>query len=290
MRSSQSSSDSTSSSFEQFGETLNRLDQISKSVSNSTGLTQTQVARIALGATGRLGLSTPVLSAQGSTNADKSYASGLSKTEQKALASLTSEQLSDFKQFGDRASQDTGFVRTIASDAREANDLTARLSSTLARSERADASLSERSTYSERISAAYERGDAISIDIAQDPHNLEMFRRYAEHYGGNSASARVLMESELARNAPKPHRVFSDGTAVPTSFSEVADKHRQNGDTKTLSPDFDGRHFENKQEISQNNGRTQPASQNHAQSDVRSTTHAARDRIRATASSDLEPI
>lgn len=59
LRSSRSSSGSTSSSFEQFGETLNRLDQISRSVSDTTGLTQAQVARIALGASGRLGVNTP---------------------------------------------------------------------------------------------------------------------------------------------------------------------------------------------------------------------------------------
>ena len=99
-------------------------------------------------------------------------------------------------------------MTVVASDAREGQDLAARLATSTARSERADASLSERSAFAERVSTAYERGETISIDIAQDPHNLAMFTRYAEQYGGNSASARILMEAELARQSLRPNRVF----------------------------------------------------------------------------------
>lgn len=120
----------------------------------------------------RLGVNTPLFGLQGNATAEKAYASGLSKAEQQALASMTSEQLAEFKQFGDRASQDRSFMNVIASDAREAQDLASRLSSTATRSERADASLAERSAFAERVSTAYERGETISIDIAQDPHNL----------------------------------------------------------------------------------------------------------------------
>lgn len=186
LRSSRSSTGSTSSSFEQYGETLNRLDQISKSVADSTGLTQSQVARIALGASGHLGVHTPIAGLSGNATADKNYASSLSAEERKVIGSMTSEQLAEFKQFGDRASRDRSFMNVIASDAREAQDLSARLSSTAARSERADASFAERSAFAERVSTAYERGEIISIDIAQDPHNLAMFTRYAEQYGGKA--------------------------------------------------------------------------------------------------------
>jgi conjugal transfer mating pair stabilization protein TraG len=65
LQSSRSSSGSTSSSFEQFGETLNRLDQISKNVADTTGLTQAQVARIAIGASGHLGVNGPFVGLQG---------------------------------------------------------------------------------------------------------------------------------------------------------------------------------------------------------------------------------
>jgi conjugal transfer mating pair stabilization protein TraG len=48
LRSTRNTTGSTSSSFEQLGQTLNRLDQITKSVADSTGLSQSQVARIAI--------------------------------------------------------------------------------------------------------------------------------------------------------------------------------------------------------------------------------------------------
>ena len=250
VRSSRSSSGSTSSSFEQMGETLNRLDQISKSVADSTGLSQSQVASIAFGAAGHLGLNAGAVGGRLNASADKSYLSGLSAQEQKVLGSMSSEQLADFKQFGDRVSRDASFMSMIANDSREAHDMTARLASTHARSERAEASLADRTAFAERVSAAHEKGEAISIDIAQDPHNLEMFMRYAEQYGGSSAAAHTLMESELARQSLRPNRVFSDGTALPASFGDIREQHvHQQGDA-ALMPDIAGLHQSNREQTS----------------------------------------
>src|SRR5918996_2252595 len=55
---SRSSTGTSSSSFEQLGDNLSRLDQITKGVSDRTGLTQAQVAQIAFGASGHVGFST----------------------------------------------------------------------------------------------------------------------------------------------------------------------------------------------------------------------------------------
>ena len=250
VRSSRSSSGSTSSSFEQMGETLNRLDQISKSVADSTGLSQSQVASIAFGAAGHLGLNAGAVGGRLNASADKSYLSGLSAQEQKVLGRMSSEQLAEFKQFGDRVSRDASFMSMIANDSREAHDMTGRLASTHARSERAEASLADRTAFAERVSAAHEKGEAISIDIAQDPHNLEMFMRYAEQYGGSSAAAHTLMESELARQSLRPNRVFSDGTALPASFGDIREQHvHQQGDA-ALMPDIAGLHQSNRQQTS----------------------------------------
>ena len=238
LQSSRSSVGTTSSSFEQFGETLNRLDQISKSVADSTGLSQSQVAQIAFGASGRLGLTTPIGGAQVQATAGKSYLSGLSANQQKVLNSLSQEQIAEFKQFGDRVSRDTSFINAIATDSREARDISSRLSSTTSRAERADASYSERTALAERLSSAQERGEAISIDIAQDPHNLSMFMRYAEQYGGTSAAAFTLLDSELARQGLRPNRTFSDGTAMPTSFSDLGTQHRRESADPGLNPDM----------------------------------------------------
>ena len=246
LRSSRTSSGLTSSSFEQIGESLNRLDQISKSVANTTGLSQSQVANIAFGAAGHLGLggrAGPVSAGlEADARAQKSYLSGLTAQEQKVLGSMTSEQLSEFKQFGDRVSRDTSLISLFASDSREAREMASRLSSTVARSSRADATLSERTAFAERVSAAHESGETISIDLAQDPHNIEMFMRYAEQYGGNSAAAHSLMSAELARRSLVPNRQFTDGAALPVSFGEIRGEHqRQRGDPE-LGPDVTGVH------------------------------------------------
>lgn len=227
VRSNRSSSGTSSSSFEQAGESLNRLDQIAKNISERTGVSQSQVASIAFGANGSLGLSTSVASARATTSAGKNYQSGILTDEQKVLGAMTSEQVAEFKQFGDRLSRDASLISAISSDARESRELSSRLSAAATQSERAEASLSERQAMAEKLSSARERGETLSIDIAQDPHNLAMFMRYAEQYGGDSAAAHMLMESELARQALRPTRTFSDGSAMPSSFDDIRQRHEQ---------------------------------------------------------------
>ncbi len=58
VQSARSSSGTTSSGFEEWGESLSKLDQITKNVSQTTGLSQSQVANIAFGAAANIGLST----------------------------------------------------------------------------------------------------------------------------------------------------------------------------------------------------------------------------------------
>ena len=257
LRSSRESTGSTSSSFEQWGETLNRLDQITKSIANATGLSQAQVARIALGASAHLGLSTPFAGVQGNASADKSYSSSLSAEERKVIGSMTNEQIAEFKQFGDRVSRDKSFATLIASDARDIRDMSSRLAATTSRSERADANLAERTTFAERVATAYERGEVLSIDIAQDPYNLSMFTRYAEQYGGTSSAARTMMEAELARQSPKPNRVFSDATGIPSSFEEVRTRHNEAAVDPALERNVSTPHEQNQNKVMQFEGAVQ---------------------------------
>lgn len=249
MRSTRSSTGSTTSSFEQTGETLNRLDQITQSVSDTTGLSQSQVASIAFGAAGHLGFSSPIAGARANATVNRDYLSGLSAQDQKVLASMSSEQLAEFRQFGDRVSRDTSFASLVASDAREAREISSRLSSTASRSERAEASLSERTALADRISSAYERGESISIDMAQDPYNLQMFMRYAEQYGGTSASAQALMAAELARQSLRP-TIRPDGTSLPTSFDEVRERSKYDRAVTSPASDVDARHGANDKQVS----------------------------------------
>lgn len=250
LRSTRNSQGSNSSSFEQIGDTLNKMDQVVQSVAQSTGLSQAQVARLAFGAAVHAGLDGKIVGGQIRASGDKTYQSSLSAQEQKALGSLSGEQLVTFKQFGDRVSRDASLVQAISSDASEAREMSARLSSTQARSERADATLADRTSFAERVSSAHEKGEAISIDIAQDPHNMAMFLRYAQTYGGNSAAAHALMSAELARQSLGPNRVLHDGSSLPVSFGEVRDLHQQQLQDPALTPDISAAHRSNRRATS----------------------------------------
>lgn len=246
LKSSRSSSGTSTSSFEQLGETLTRLDQITKSVADNTGLTQSQVARIAFGASGRLGFNAGVAGAQVDASADKAYMSGLSAEQRKVLGSMTSDQIAEFKQFGDRVSRDATLVSAISDDARQARELGSRLATTASRAQQAQASYGERSALAERVSEARERGESIAIDIAQDPYNLAMFLRYAERYGGDSAAAATLLDAELARQGLRPSRSFSDGAALPASFQDLRDQWSASASDPALNPDLAARNAQNR--------------------------------------------
>jgi conjugal transfer mating pair stabilization protein TraG len=249
IRSSAASDAKTSSSYDETSSSLDRLDQIARNVSDRTGVAQSQVAQIAFRAAGHVGVGTPGISPIKAgvgvdASAGKSYSAALSSDSQKVLSALTSEQLGEFKRFGDRVARDSSFVASLASDEREGRDMSSRLAEAVSRSERADAAYAERVALAERLSAARERGETISIDIAQDPHNIEMFRRYSEQYGGNSTAALVLMESELARQALRPTRAFSDGSAAPASVSDVRLRHAQSAALPGKDVDIDQAHRE----------------------------------------------
>jgi conjugal transfer mating pair stabilization protein TraG len=239
LRSTRNSTGTTSSSFEQLGESLNNLDQIAQSVSQRTGLSQSQVAHIAFGASGSLGLSTPAVSAKIQGSAGKNYQSGILSDEQKVLNTMSTEQLAAFKQFGDRVSRDSSVLNVIASDSKEGRDMSSRLATATSQAERAEAVFAQRQGLAERMSAAHERGETLSIDIAQDPHNLDMFMRYAEQYGGTSAAAHTMMGSELARQGLRPTRVFTDGTALPSSFGSVREAYEQGRVEGSFAPNLD---------------------------------------------------
>ncbi|MCB2020387.1 MAG: conjugal transfer protein TraG N-terminal domain-containing protein [Burkholderiaceae bacterium] len=259
LRSSRSSSGTASSSFEQMGEMLNRLDQISKSVAGSTGLTQSQVAQIAFGASGHLGVNTAVAGAEIQARGGKNYSSGISAAQQKVLNALTQEQIADFKQFGDRVSRDSSIVDSFASDSREGQEMSSRLSGATSRAKRADATYSERTAFAERLSSARDRGESISVDIAQDPHNLEMFLRYAEQYGGNSAAALSMFDAELARQGLRPNQSFSNSTALPNSFGDVHRLHGHQAADPGLSPDLAATNERQRAKVSRSNQPTQSA-------------------------------
>lgn len=210
------------------------MDQIARSVSQRTGVSQSQVAHIAFGANGSLGFGGIGASAKVQGSAGKAYQSGILSDEQKVLGAMSSEQLSAFKQFGERISRDSSFMRAIGSDGREASEMASRLATDTSNAQRTETAYAERKAVAERLTSAYERGEAISIDMAQDPHNMDMFMRYSERYGGNSAAAHTMMASELARQGLQPNRGFSDGSAVPQSFQHLRESHQESINKESL--------------------------------------------------------
>jgi conjugal transfer mating pair stabilization protein TraG len=269
LKSSRSSSGTSTSSFEQLGETLTRLDQITKGVADNTGLTQSQVARIAFGASGRLGFNAGVAGAQIDASGDKAYMTGLSAEQRKVLGSMTSDQIAEFKQFGDRVSRDATLVNAISDDLRQSRELGSRLALTASRAERAEASYGERTALAERVSEARERGESIAIDIAQDPYNLAMFLRYAERYGGDSAAAAALFDAELARQGPRPSRNFSSGVALPESFLELRNQWDASKADPSLNPDLASRNDRNREAVRRGVGEASPVASTPATSGIR---------------------
>ena len=221
LKSGRHSNSLSTGAFEQLGQNLSQLDQISNSVARNTGLSQSQVASIGFGLAGSIGFKTPVGGLSANAQAEKGYQSALSAQQSKAANSLSQEQIDLFKRFGDQVSRDKSYSNLVSTDAQEAQELSSRLTESNVRSQQAQAGLSDKVSYAERMTAAYEKGETISIDIAQDPHNREMFMRYAEQYGENSAAAHVMMNAELARQGLAPNRSFSDGSAMPATFGSV---------------------------------------------------------------------
>lgn len=123
--------------------------------------------------------------------------------------------------------------------------MSSRLATSKSQAERAEAAFSQRHAMAERLSAARERGETISIDIAQDPHNLAMFMRYAEEYGGNSAAAHALMDAELARQGLRPTLSFTDGSALPTSFGDLRERYERSRLEPQMDVNLDSVHRRN---------------------------------------------
>jgi conjugal transfer mating pair stabilization protein TraG len=68
---------------------------------------------------------------------------------------------------------------------------------------------------------------------------------YAAQYEGDSRAAQALMAAELARQSLKAHRVFSDGTVLPTSVEDSQVQNRQEKAATVLNPAIDDRHRSN---------------------------------------------
>jgi conjugal transfer mating pair stabilization protein TraG len=225
IQSSNSSSTQSVSTSEELGQSADRIRTISDGIARATGLSAQQVQQIGFqlsGGVGTPGISPIKGSAMGS--AGKSYSSSLSEAEQKVANELTTDQLREFRSFRDSATRDQSFVRSLGADSRDGQELASRLSSATSRVESAQSTYAERQAVAERLSTAYERGETLSIDLAQLPANSDFMRRYqrlASEYGSDSLALQAAMTSELATRALPPTRDSSSASALPASFSDI---------------------------------------------------------------------
>ena len=219
-----SSSSHGRSGFEEIGQSADALTTLVRQGTRTTNLTDSQFASAAFSLSGGLGVGV----AGANANASKSYGSNLTEAEQKVKSHLSSDQVQEFKKFADRTTRDTEFLRAISSEGRDGHELAARLSSTTARTESAQAAFTERQAVAERLSTSYESGESISIDLAQLPANSLFVRRYyelADRYGSGSQALQIAMASELASHALPPTHRFSGGSALPSTFGDVRTVH-----------------------------------------------------------------
>ena len=234
--SNRSSTGHGTTSYEELGKSADRIATLSKQVSATTGMTAAQVQQIAFQLSA--GLGTPKISpikAGVNMSTDKAYSSNLSEGEQKVKTALGIDGVREFKNFGDRATRDSSFLRAISSESRDGNELASRLSSSTARVESAQAAYAERQAIAERLSTARESGQEISVDLAQLPINSDLMRKYtqlASQYGPSSQALRVAMDSEIANYSMTPQRHFSDKTALPASFTDLKAVHQKDVDDR----------------------------------------------------------
>ena len=239
-QSSNRSSGRAVSSVEEIGQSADRIRAISDQVSSTTGLTSAQVAQIAFqlsGGAGMPGISPIKASATGS--AGKAYSNNLTVAEQKVANELTTDQLREFKSFADRASREQSYVRALGKEDRDGQELASRLSSATTRAESAQSVYAQRQSVANRLSTAYESGEALSIDLAQLPANSEFMQRYqrlASEYGPNSLALQAAMASELATRALPPIKSPS-ASALPATFDDILGVRNQDLRDPVFAPD-----------------------------------------------------
>jgi conjugal transfer mating pair stabilization protein TraG len=237
------------------GERINSLQQIAKSVAAATGASEQQVASVAFGGSSHFGLGVPSglkrfspvdVGGQLFAKGEKNYSSAIQKQDQLINSALSSEDKATFKAFADSASRNTTAATAYVSDHRQSQALESKLAQTVARSERADASLRKQVGYAETVSDAYHRGESLSKDLAKDPRNIELFENLLKHEGRGSAAELVKLESYLGNMATSPNPLRR-GSSLPQSFEGVTAEYKTNSGAVTVDVDSKFQEFKRAQ-------------------------------------------
>lgn len=109
--------------------------------------------------------------------------------------------------------------------------------------------------------------------------------RYAEQYGGDSASAHVLMHAELARQSFRPSQAFSDGAAIPQTFGDIRNQHAKDLIANELNLDLANVDKAHRRKVGKLETRP-PDQQTPPSSDLRKKVHKEGEAVQAATAAD----
>lgn len=243
----------TRNSIEGFGARAQELKQLTDTIGKALGASEQQVASVAFGVAAELNIGTPqagkipgakfAIPGRGG----KQYSASIDQKESEIRQHLSSEDVSKFKDWGEMLVKNTSLLNSVIADQRTATENAARITETVATSERADATLREQVDYATSISAAYSRGDSFNFDLAKDPHNIQLFESLLSH-NQNSAAAKTIIDSHLGSIAKTPILPTTNSN-FPESFGSVRVTYLDMKDNPSLHSDIGRKHQANKSRI-----------------------------------------
>jgi conjugal transfer mating pair stabilization protein TraG len=171
----------------------------------------------------------------------QNYGSRVDRTYSDVLSHVDQEQLSKFKSFADHYAHDESFQHAIASDDRDAQDRSARMSDSVGRTERADAALSHRESFAQSVRSSKGEQDSFSIDALRDPKNRARLLEIAQQFDGSPRAAIAAMNSFLAAESVLAHPVtYVDGSSANWGDAAVSKVYGSAQKASSVNPNILG--------------------------------------------------
>lgn len=224
--------------FEEINRAAENLSSEARRIAKETGYDESQVAGTLL----RFSAAPMAYGIGGGASIDKRYGASLSDADKRILDRSNAETFRAVRSFGDRVSRDQSFLNSLASEGQSAASLASSLVDTATRSESAERRFAEAFSRSEETRVAFEKGETITRDLAQDPAYVDAvleYERVAAQFGSNTQSLAAYFASRLGNFSLTPSR-YSEVSALPASFQDVRSTYEQHRRDSALSLDVQG--------------------------------------------------
>jgi conjugal transfer mating pair stabilization protein TraG len=176
-----------------------------------------------------------------SATQQQTYSSRVDRTYNDVLNHIDQQQLGKFKSFADHYAHDETFQHALAADDRDAEDRSARMSQNLARTERAEAALSERESYAQGVRFGTGEQDVVSFDILRNPESRAKLLEMSKKYAGSPRAALIETESFMAANAlARTPANYTDGTHVNWGRQAVSAVYGSAKNAPSVNPNIPG--------------------------------------------------